>query len=163
MAERAELLLRQAARFGLHTRAACVEYLGNLFRAALDAPARKTDYQVGLVGWAALGWLARLVGPGSIGLAGSIPGCTAAWATVLQLSGKAGNGCMLCVLICWPLTAGRTPTHLQVGEQLLRDLLFIHLDEPADKLQLTVQMLLKLYALVSRERMAIGLGDGSGR
>lgn len=32
---------------------------------------------------------------------------------------------------------------------LLRDLLFIHLDEPADKLQLTVQMLLKLYALVS--------------
>lgn len=38
---------------------------------------------------------------------------------------------------------------MQVGEQLLRDLLFIHLDQPADKLQLTVQMLLKLYALVS--------------
>lgn len=46
VAERAELLLRQAAQFGLHTRAACVEYLGNLFRATLDAPARKTDYQV---------------------------------------------------------------------------------------------------------------------
>jgi len=59
VAERAELLLRQAARYGLHTRAACVEYLGNLFRATLDAPARKTDYQVGC--WLA-GWLAgRLV------------------------------------------------------------------------------------------------------
>jgi len=30
--------------------AQCVEYLGNLFRVALDAPARKTDYQVGGVG-----------------------------------------------------------------------------------------------------------------
>lgn len=58
-----------------------MEYLGNLFRAVLDAPARKTDHQV--------------------------------------------------------------------GEQLLRELLLIHLDQPADKLQLVVQMLLKLYALVS--------------
>jgi DNA-directed RNA polymerase I subunit RPA2 len=61
-------------------RAACIEYLGSLFRAALDAPPRRTDYQV--------------------------------------------------------------------GEMLLRELLFIHLDQPADKLQLAVQMLLKLYALV---------------
>lgn len=37
-----------------------------------------------------------------------------------------------------------------MGEQLLRELLFIHLDAPADKLQLAVAMLLKLYALVSR-------------
>ncbi len=63
MAERAELLLRQAARYGLHTRAACVEYLGNLFRATLDAPARKTDYQVG---WA-VGWAAGRLGGGLVG------------------------------------------------------------------------------------------------
>lgn len=83
VAERAELLLRQAAQFGLNTRAQCVEYLGSLFRATLDAPARKTDHQV--------------------------------------------------------------------GEQLLRELLFIHLDAPAEKLQLTVQMLLKLYALADKQ------------
>ena len=47
VAERAELLLRQAARYGLHTRAQCVEYLGSLFRVALDLPERKTDLQVG--------------------------------------------------------------------------------------------------------------------
>ena len=47
VSERVEILLRQAAQFGLHTRVACVEYLGNLFRVAMDAPARKTDYQVG--------------------------------------------------------------------------------------------------------------------
>ena len=46
VAERAELLLRQASQYGLHTRAQCVEYLGNLFRTALDAPARRTDHQV---------------------------------------------------------------------------------------------------------------------
>ena len=50
VAERAELLLRQAARYGLHTRAACMEYLGGVFRVALDLPVRKTDYQVGLGG-----------------------------------------------------------------------------------------------------------------
>ncbi|KAL4859361.1 DNA-directed RNA polymerase I subunit 2 [Chlorella vulgaris] len=83
VAERVELLLRQAHQFGLHTRAQCVEYLGNLFRAVLDAPARKTDHQV--------------------------------------------------------------------GEQLLRELLLIHLDQPADKLQLVVQMLLKLYALADHQ------------
>ena len=38
---------------------------------------------------------------------------------------------------------------VQVGEQLLRELVFIHLEQPSDKLQLVVQMLLKLYALVS--------------
>lgn len=36
----------------------------------------------------------------------------------------------------------------QVGEHLLRELLFIHLEHPADKLQLAVQMMVKLYALV---------------
>ncbi|PSC76790.1 DNA-directed RNA polymerase I subunit 2 isoform X1 [Micractinium conductrix] len=83
VAERVELLLRQASNLGLHTRAACVEYLGNLFRSALDAPPRKTDFQV--------------------------------------------------------------------GEQLLRELLFIHLEAPADKLALAVQMLLKLFALADRQ------------
>lgn len=47
VAERAELLLRQAARYNLHTRAQCLEYLGSLFRVAFDLPERKTDYQVG--------------------------------------------------------------------------------------------------------------------
>lgn len=81
VAERAELLLRQAGRYGLHTRAQCVEYLGSLFRVTLDLPARKTD--------------------------------------------------------------------LQVGEYLLRENLFIHLDKSADKLQLGIHMLLKLYALAN--------------
>ena len=48
VADRVELLLKQAQRFGLLTRAQCLEYLGSHFRAALDAPPRKTDYQVGL-------------------------------------------------------------------------------------------------------------------
>ena len=46
VADRAELLLKQAARFGLKTRAACLEYLGSHFRAALISLPRKTDYQV---------------------------------------------------------------------------------------------------------------------
>ena len=47
VAERAELLLRQAARYGLHTRNQCVEYLGSLFRVALDFPDRKSDLEAG--------------------------------------------------------------------------------------------------------------------
>ena len=46
VAERAELLLRKAARSGLHTRAQCLQYLGSHFRTALDAPARLTDHEV---------------------------------------------------------------------------------------------------------------------
>lgn len=83
VAERAELLLRQASRYGLQTRVQCVEYLGSLFRVALDLPERKTDFQV--------------------------------------------------------------------GEHLLHNLLFIHLENMADKLQLAYQMLLKLYALANRQ------------
>ena len=47
VAERAELLLRQSARYGLHTRTQCVEYLGSLFRVALDLPERKSDLAAG--------------------------------------------------------------------------------------------------------------------
>lgn len=47
VAERAELLLRQASRYGLHTRNQCVEYLGSLFRVALDIPDRRTDGEAG--------------------------------------------------------------------------------------------------------------------
>jgi len=36
-----------------------------------------------------------------------------------------------------------------VGEELLRKYVFIHLSEPADRLQLMLAMLHKLYALVS--------------
>lgn len=50
VADRAELVLHQSTRFGLHTRAQCLEYLGGLFRVALSVPARKTDYQASLVG-----------------------------------------------------------------------------------------------------------------
>jgi hypothetical protein len=49
--------------------------------------------------------------------------------------------------------------HVQVGEYLLRTLLFIHLDHPADKLQLAIQMLLKLYALVSTAGRWKGVGS----
>jgi hypothetical protein len=38
----------------------------------------------------------------------------------------------------------------QVGEELLRKYVFIHLAEPGDKLQLMLAMLHKLYALVSK-------------
>lgn len=40
-------------------------------------------------------------------------------------------------------------TDLQAGEHLLRHYVFIHLSKPADKLNLLVQMLHKLYALVN--------------
>lgn len=83
VAERAELALRQAGRYGLHTRVQCVEYLGNLFRVQLEVPQRMTDYQA--------------------------------------------------------------------GEYLLRTLLFIHLDHPADKLNLAVHMMVKLYALANSQ------------
>lgn len=45
MADRAELLLKQAARFGLKTRVQCLEYLGSHFRTELSALDRKSDYQ----------------------------------------------------------------------------------------------------------------------
>ncbi|KXZ56278.1 hypothetical protein GPECTOR_1g243 [Gonium pectorale] len=47
LAERAELLLRQADRPELRTRTQCVEYLGRHFRVVLDQPASATDYEVG--------------------------------------------------------------------------------------------------------------------
>ena len=83
VADRAELVLHQAARFGLQTRVQCVEYLGGLFRAALRSPPWKTNYEV--------------------------------------------------------------------GQDLLQDNLFIHLNQDGDKLNLAVQMLLKLYALANRQ------------
>ena len=46
VADRAELLLKQAARFHLKTRSQCLEHLGSHFRAALGSLPRKTDYQV---------------------------------------------------------------------------------------------------------------------
>jgi hypothetical protein len=127
-----EILLRQAAQFGLHTRVACVEYLGNLFRVAMDAPARKTDYQVGTWVGAWVGW----------------KDCTE-WVggqvVVVDAGGHLYHYLPLTIVPCWLAIF-----LLQIGEQLLRDLLFIHIDQPADKLQLTCQMLLKLFALVSR-------------
>eukprot|EP00201_Polytomella_parva_P019467 CAMPEP_0175041304 /NCGR_PEP_ID=MMETSP0052_2-20121109/1831_1 /TAXON_ID=51329 ORGANISM="Polytomella parva, Strain SAG 63-3" /NCGR_SAMPLE_ID=MMETSP0052_2 /ASSEMBLY_ACC=CAM_ASM_000194 /LENGTH=1341 /DNA_ID=CAMNT_0016303785 /DNA_START=27 /DNA_END=4052 /DNA_ORIENTATION=+ len=47
LAERAELLLRQADRPGLRTRAQCVEYLGRHFRVVLKLSPRLTDFEVG--------------------------------------------------------------------------------------------------------------------
>lgn len=47
VAERAELLLRQASKYNLHTRAQCIEWLGTLFRVAVDLPSRYSDTQVG--------------------------------------------------------------------------------------------------------------------
>lgn len=81
VAERAELLLRQASRYGLHTRRQCIEYLGSLFRVALNLPESKSD--------------------------------------------------------------------MDVGEYLLKNFLFLHLDSHHDKLHLAYQMLGKLYALAN--------------
>ncbi|GFR47172.1 hypothetical protein Agub_g8865 [Astrephomene gubernaculifera] len=47
LAERAELLLRQADRPDLRTRTQCVEYLGKHFRVVLGQPPSASDYQVG--------------------------------------------------------------------------------------------------------------------
>lgn len=47
VSERAELLLRQTMRYGLRTRAQCLEYLGSMFRVALDVPQSKSDYDTG--------------------------------------------------------------------------------------------------------------------
>ena len=47
VAERAELLLRQAQRYGLATRSDALQWLGSHFRVALDIPERKSDLQVG--------------------------------------------------------------------------------------------------------------------
>ena len=52
-------------------------------------------------------------------------------------------------LLLWPL---------QVGLLLLDSQLFIHLTHPADKLQLALQMLMKLYALVRHLPTATPLG-----
>jgi len=81
VAERAELLLRQVSRYGLHTKAQCVEYLGSLFKVALDLPESRSD--------------------------------------------------------------------LAAGDFLLRNYLFIHLENGSDKLSVAYQMLLKLYALAN--------------
>ena len=140
MAERVELLLRQASNLGLHTRAACVEYLGNLFRSALDAPPRKTDFQVG-----GRGCLHNRRSSG--GDSGSAAAARERHRGVLRPPAL--------LHICRPFRQAllRPPppplNAAQVGEQLLRELLFIHLEAPADKLALAVQMLLKLFALVS--------------
>lgn len=48
---------------------------------------------------------------------------------------------------------------LQVGLLLLDSQLFIHLTHPADKLQLALQMLMKLYALVRHLPTATPLGE----
>ncbi|EIE18402.1 beta and beta-prime subunits of DNA dependent RNA-polymerase, partial [Coccomyxa subellipsoidea C-169] len=42
-----ERLLRAPSQLGLHTRAQCLEYLGSLFRGAIEATAHLTDMQAG--------------------------------------------------------------------------------------------------------------------
>ena len=44
-------------------------------------------------------------------------------------------------------------TTLQIGEIVMRKFVFIHLERPADKLNLLVAMMQKLYALVSGQCM----------
>ena len=46
--ETIERLLRAPSQLGLYTRTQCLEYLGSLFRNALDTLARLTDLQVNL-------------------------------------------------------------------------------------------------------------------
>lgn len=40
---------------------------------------------------------------------------------------------------------------LQIGEAVLRSYVFIHLEQPADKLQLLLAMMHKLYAMITRQ------------
>lgn len=40
---------------------------------------------------------------------------------------------------------------LQIGEAVLRKFVFIHLEQPADKLQLLLAMMHKLYAVITRQ------------
>ncbi len=50
-----------------------------------------------------------------------------------------------------PQQQSQPPTSLQAGMQLLREHVFIHLEHPADKLNLLLAMLNKLFALASGE------------
>lgn len=52
---------------------------------------------------------------------------------------------------CFPNSRVSLPTSLQAGMQLLREHVFIHLEHPADKLNLLLAMLNKLFALASGE------------
>lgn len=47
VSERAELLLRQAAKWGLRTRAQCLAYVGNMFRSALKLGEEVSDEECG--------------------------------------------------------------------------------------------------------------------
>ena len=40
---------------------------------------------------------------------------------------------------------------MQIGEIVLRNFVFVHLEQPADKLQLLLAMMHKLYAMVTRQ------------
>lgn len=51
----------------------------------------------------------------------------------------AGTPCLLYVVV------------LQIGEAVLRSYVFIHLEQPADKLQLLLAMMHKLYAMITRQ------------
>ena len=46
------------------------------------------------------------------------------------------------------LLSPHVPVSPQIGESLLRQYVFVHLDHAADKFQLLLHMLHKLYALV---------------
>lgn len=40
---------------------------------------------------------------------------------------------------------------MQIGEIVLRNFVFVHLEQPADKLQLLLAMMHKLYAMITRQ------------
>lgn len=40
---------------------------------------------------------------------------------------------------------------VQIGEIVLRNFVFVHLEQPADKLQLLLAMMHKLYAMITRQ------------
>lgn len=40
---------------------------------------------------------------------------------------------------------------VQIGETVLRNFVFVHLEQPADKLQLLLAMMHKLYAMITRQ------------
>ena len=49
------------------------------------------------------------------------------------------------------LPCNQCPAMPQIGEAVLRKFVFIHLEQPADKLQLLLAMMHKLYAMITRQ------------
>lgn len=162
MLDHVEIMLRDAGRVGLDSRAEALAFVGRNFRMHLNIHETKSDVEVD-----------QSPLPFSV-----IPGCSApSMPCTLQSSpcmfdqadahqytldpvscclppcwssSRCGRHC--CSLHCSPLTNKAHEAHwhacLQAGETVLRQNVFIHLPEPEDKLAALAAMLTKLWAFV---------------